>query len=526
MTIVDDWDNPVTLGDATLIGYRGTFTQFPHDLYSFILSTIRQDDEADVGLLYRWTRPMQLLWEELYGKILSLPDLLSPEKCEYKYLDYLKKKVGITDNLNYLWGVLSENEKRTMIKYFIRFVQYRGTSLGISEMMETMTGQPALYLSYFYYRWIISGDNDYEIESALGRDDDGHDTWLLSEDNIPVGVTPNLVYAQPLPGVPAIRYYQFVLDELIEQVENDPIPPKVRVKCKLTGESAEASLIYGTLYDDLGAPFDCYYAQYPLDYFFGMTSTSLSTTVTDFQASFEPDNYVSDILITDDGSLNRDMARAIVKFQRPLSERTYIRYYKLIELFEDLNRWLTISGTVVHDADEQTVTLGDPADTTILMLDYDSTLWEDYCIHIKCKFLVDFLYSEVRFMYQNDMNHYKLRWISNVPPGYPAGAISLTRVMGGAQVVLGTAYVDQLDLGVDYIFRIECFTSHRVAGDVQVLRIYQDENLLIEYTENPMPALWATIFGNIELVAQTGGELVVTSVLVHPIPGESDYVGP
>ena len=59
MAIVDYWNNPLVVAPTQVIGFRGDIEDFPHDLYSFLLSTIREADQADVALIWRWLQPMQ-----------------------------------------------------------------------------------------------------------------------------------------------------------------------------------------------------------------------------------------------------------------------------------------------------------------------------------------------------------------------------------------------------------------------------------------------------------------------------------
>lgn len=162
MTIKDSWLNPAVGATATFLGYREDLEEFPHDLYSYFLSSIRELDIANTRLLWRWLQGAQQEFESLYGKILSLPLLLSPDYCPESYLDYLKDNIGITDDMNYLWGVLSINEKRKLIKYFVRFLLYRSTPIGITEMIESMTGKNVEIRDFFDMRWIISNEVDDE----------------------------------------------------------------------------------------------------------------------------------------------------------------------------------------------------------------------------------------------------------------------------------------------------------------------------------------------------------------------------
>jgi hypothetical protein len=517
MTIEDFWGNPLSPGATTVIGYRGEITEFPHDLYSYLLSTVRKADQDEVALIWRWLQPMQQHWETQYAKILSVFNLLSPENCPTEYLDYLRKQVGILDDLSYLWTPLSELEKRKLIKYFVRFLMFRNTSFGISEELLTMTGVYFEIRDFFYYRWIISGDLDYEMETALGREDDGYDPWLISEINLPVAVQPNYVYVTIIQSKGVVQYYYvFHITNLVSQLTELPVPRYVSIRCLATGVSTRAQVFY-----DAGL----YYCVADLDFLFGQSSSSLSDVVSDFLVGFEPDPYVSDILIEDDGTLNREVVVALARFNRPASERIYIRYYLLLERFIFFELWTVTSGTATHT--DNLVTLYNASNESSIRFDRDDAIeWYDYCLTVKSNFNTAEKYCYFRFMYQDSNNYYYFRIIADTVPDIPVGTWKLGRVKNGFDTSLDTGEFDQLDISVDYVWRFECFWSLRgISTEVQYIRVYQDENLLVELADDPVP--WSPIpKGTIELAVQAGCQMEVSRVDVHSLPMEYDYIAP
>lgn len=515
MAILDFWSNPLGSVTADAIGYRGDLDEFPHDLYSFLLSTIRDADQDDISLLYRWMRPMQQFWEQQYSAILSVPDLYSPENCASELLDHLRKNIGILDDLSYLWGVLTENDKRKLIKYFIRFLVYRGTNFGLTEMIETMSGYPIELRGYFYYRWLLSGDNDLEIETSIGRENLDGDPWLISEVEVPVGIAPDAIYTGTNPNN-GLTFYLFTVNTLVEAVTNLPVPDSVQIRCRITGETIEGPLT------KIG---DDYYVKLPDGYLFEQSLLSITTSISSFRIGFEIDQYVSDILVVDDGELNHAMIQGLARFSRPISERIYIRYYNLIEDFELDERWAVQSGTVVHDETAKTVLLNHAANSTEYELDYlDSANWIDYSLNVKAQSQVVAIDSEIRFMYQDSSNYYYLKIVPGTPPVLPAGVLTLGHVVAGADTVLTAVNTDWLDINVDYVWRIDCFSSTRPGGDVQIIRVYQDENIMIENVDDPQ--LWVNTFGTIQLVVAATGQWLVDQISVHPLPMISEYVGP
>jgi len=516
MTILDVWNNPLGVPTTTAFGYRGEYEEFPHDLYSFLQSSVREADQKDVALLYRWMRPMQNFWEQEYYAIHSLSNLYSPEDCPEELLNYLRKNIGILDDLSYLWGVLTTNERRRLIKYFVRFLTYRGTDYGIAEMITTMTGYPIMLRNYFFYRWLLSGDTDLYMETALGCEDEaGYDPWIISEEETPIGYEPDLVSILTDP-VSGDDYYLIEVTSLVDAVTNPPVPLRVAIRCRVTGE---------TVFDHLYQSGSQWYVRLLDDYFFGQSDLSRSTTTTDFQCGFEIDQYVSDILVVDDGLINRDMVKGLIRFARPMSERFYIRYYKLIEDFKSIDGWETIAGTAEHNSDDKTVTIGDAAVETIFSLDYlSSDTWDDYGFVYKGQMNSYSKYYEIRFMVQDSDNYYYFQVERQPIPTFPNATWELGSCVAGVRGSLDTGTIDSLDIDIDYTWRVECFQSIRPGGAVQIIRCYQDENILVDYVEDPIS--WLNAYGSIQFVVEDGAEWLVDRIRCHPIPGEYDFVGP
>lgn len=516
MALYDYWLNPLTVGATQVIGYRGAIEEFQHDLYSFLLSTIRDQDQEQTALIWRWLQVMQDFWESQYGQILAIPVLNSPEDCPEIYLDHLRKKIGIMDDISYIWTPLTTVEKRRLIKYFVRFLRYRSTPFGIDTIVETMSGLPSTVLGYFDYRWILSGDSVATMETAIGREDDGYDPYLLSETNMPVGIIPDTVSVSVVGG---LTYYTFVLTGMVNDTIED-IPEKVYIRYLGTGAGIHAPLIFD------GSDWT---ATTEGDYLFLQPPSTLSTEPSNFRASYESDEYVSDILMVDDGTLNRDMIIGLVRFSRPSSENIYIRYYNFIDLFENFDQWDEISttATIAYSETNKNVVLGDSGDIEDAVIQAnpdESDDWFSYAVHVKMQHDVDDKYYVIRFMVQGVDDYYYLRVTPASPPTIPAATWELRKIVSSVDSLMTSGNVDQMDAGVAYIWRIESYTSERPGGDVQIFRIYQDENLLTTWEDNP--ASWGGGNGTVEIICEAGGSLTVSRVLVHPIPQEFDFVGP
>lgn len=514
MAILDYWNNALVPTPVAVIGYRGRDTEFPHDLYSFLLSTIREKDQNEgLALIWRWLQPMQDMWESQYGLIKDVPKLKSPSDCPAALLDHLRKDVGILNDLDYIWSELSEAEQRRFIRYFVRFLKFRSTGFGLDEMLETMSGQPVEIQGYFYFRWILSGEASSQQETALGREDDEYDPWLISEPNMASGIIPDAVSVATVGGQ---IYYTFVLNALVDALVELPVPSMVYIKLMGTNAGQYAPLIFDG--SDWKATCDP-------DFVFDQSETSLVTKVSNFRTAFESDEFVFDVLVEDVATLNHPMMQGLVRFSRPMSERVYIRYYSLIEKFRSFDRWTKITGTATWSSTNHNVTLGSGAAESRIDLNLTgSTDWANYCVTTKLKHTVNGKYTTILFMVQNATNYYYLKLVPATPPTIPAGQWEIHRVAAGVDNVIASGDLDWLDSGVDYMWRVECVVSERPAGDVRLFRVYQDENLLTT-TEDPIAA-GGSVKGNIAIAVETGGSLTVSRVFVHPLPMVSDFVGP
>lgn len=508
MPIVDFWNNPIAPATLQLVGYRGGGQEFPHDLYSFLLSSLREADQKETALLWRFLQPMQTAWESIYSSSFAVLNLLSAEDCPSEYLDHLRKMVGILDDLAYLWRELTESEQRRLIQYFTRFCRYRGTDLGFIEMLQTMTGQNVVLRDYFYYRWIVSGDYRSQRETALSEDLEGHDPWAISEADVIVGLYPDSVSLIPY----GAEYgYRFVVNSLVARTPNPPVGEFVIVRYASKNVWTKSPLKWD------GAD---YFLELPVGYYFGQTVESLPQSVYMFLVGAEPDPYVSDILIEQGGTLTRQAIKGLVRFSRPMSERIYIRYYLIIEGFPNLDRWSLVSGLAI--AVEGEVTLGDTTATLLICSKDGADAWENYCAGWRAQSTIVSKAMDLVFMRQSATDYYYVRVVPNPPPTLPAGSWELHQVVSSVDTTLFSGDLDQFDLEVDYYWRVECFVSPWPGGDVQLIRFYQDEVEVFDVVDNPAP--WGGAVGTVGIGVEADGEVIVSRVEVHPLPMESDLV--
>jgi hypothetical protein len=508
------WLNPLDASSSTVsfLGWRGEVTEFPHDIYSFYLSSIREEDQKYNRLLYRWIEPLQLEWESFYTKIGNLPLLYSPDDCEEEFLEYLKTNVGIDEDLNYIWGVLDEGEKRKLIKYFIRFIKFRCTNLGFEEMISAMTGTPVIIEDYFDYRYIISStgtDLENWFETAQGREGNKYDPWMISEPDLP-RVRPDTVTVET---IGSDEQYKFVVDSYIDEFP-EKYPP-TRLKIWMVKNYYYS---WGNVYHD-GSN---YIVRLPLNFLFNQDE-SYSTDQYDFFVEIESDQYIFDLKVVDDGSVNRDMIEALCKFSRPSLEGIYIRYYSYIDDLENDDNWDLVSGTATHSEDDKTLTLADASSVTVVQCNYtESSNWTDYCVAVQASVSTTSKYFEIRFMVQDSDNYMRFRVTSNGPGKAITGTWYLHRVVSGTVTLVTFGLLTQFDLDINYFWRIVAFESTSPTKKL-IYYLYQDEN---ELSSGYIAMPWTAAQGTVELVVEDGNSVTVNQVYVHPHPMESVFVGP
>lgn len=506
--IYDAWINPLTGTTTSVLGYREDVEEFPHDIYSLILSSIRDLDRKDKNLIYRFIQRMNVEWESIHWKILSLTDLLSPDYCPIEFLDYLRNNVGITSDLDYLWGKLDTSKKRKFIKFFIRFVFKRGTTNGILTMVRTMLGIDVYLKDYFGYRWLISGIETSDILTSLGFEDGiGTDPYLLSEHDIPIPIKPDTVSLISIGGTDT---YEFIINEFYNVLLNnyDQIPDVIRVANRPTGVSYLVPIFNDGDYK-VRAPVGEYFDQ-PADY---------STDVDSFYLNYDLDSYISDIMVEESTLLDKDVLIGLLKFSRPVNERFYIRYYYLIDYFEEFTKWDTISGTITHDEDNKSITLSDVGALSVIETNYStSSTWIDYSLSIKAQNNTASKYIEIRFAYQDSNNYLYIRMTPYSVPAYPGGLLNFNSVVAGVDNSLATYNIENFDLDVDYIWKVIFVNEQDTTYNIQ---IYQDEALLISMTTTKS---WNPVIGKVQLVVEDGGSSIIQQVIINPFPIETDFI--
>mgnify|MGYP001577335040 CR=1 FL=1 len=524
MPIIDLWANPTTATVLTMAGYTpSTGYVTSHRLFPMILSTIREMDINHVGLVYRWLMTLDTQWQDTDAKIRALPNLRSVDDCPDEYLTYLRRDVGILDDLAYLWEKLTIVEQRLLLKYFVFICQSRGSTAGVVSSLIAMTGRPVRIFDYFFYRWILSGTGYDEDETALGFEMEPGDPWLLTEENMPSGFRPES--AEYLSS-PSYGNYWFMVTTEMTNLVNPPIPSHLIVKYVPNNSIAFAKVV------KLG---NDYYAVCLMNETFGLDPTNTSSSIGDFLLYVEIDQYVTDIAVEDTkDDLNRDAIVGIVRFSRPLSERVYVRYYSMIEEFANIDRWtnafltsaalasgiVTLTADAVvdggfyfeNDADGNPEYTWDTYEFKCRMSVPEAScgVWVGPCVN-----LFDAGAGVAGYAFRVSVVSKIVGGFTKVPNAF--WHLEAVTLGGGAGALISAGTFASYDVDTYYTFRMSMYEE----GGIRWLRVYRDEELIIENGTIPAGTVGSVGFS----LDPTGILKIKGLMMVQATPVVYDYIG-
>lgn len=486
MPIQDLYANPITPAASSFLGFRDLGTEaFPHDIYSFLMRSLREcDRDAGDELVLRFLQQPQVEFEATYARIESLPDLMNPAKAPAAALPFLKWIVGLDGKLDFVTEDLSDDDLRRLISVAARMWKLKGTESGMVETLEALTTRKARVVNYFHFRLLSD-------EWELSREDLGFDPWLL---DVP-GYQPSVAPA----GVSDLTtHLRFDLTPLLGSL--DESGHEIRVvylptKTVQTRVSQFDGVNFVTSVDLMGQ------------------SAPPSTSLNDYRVGVDPDEFVSDIRIVDDGTLDRDLVENVVRLLRPSSERYFIRYLDFQDTFRETLRWTVESGSAATDLENGLVTLGDGGSESAIATDETGdSAWTEY--QAAAQFALGAgSWGELRFYYADASNYYAVRL------DQATGAITLRKVVAGApSTVAGPFYLTPAVLHADLNYFVRVATTDTGAG--HQIQVYVDENLLATVVDADHSA------GKLALAVSTGGEMVARFAELFQFPLESTRIGP
>lgn len=487
MPIKDLFDNPIDPSASSFLGFRDlTEEAFAHDIYSFLIRSLRDCDQGEGNtLIFRWLEQAQIEFEAVYRRIESLPTLLDPATCPTEALPYLKWVVGFSGKLDFVTEELAEADLRRLISVAAKMWKLKGTESGLVETLEALTTRKARVVNYFAFRLL---SDEWEI----GREELGFDPWLLDVPGLSPSVKPDAA------GSTATNL-DFVIDGLLGS--GDESGHEIRILCVPTGVVQVRTSLYSSGNNVVTSE----------DYM-GQTGTP-STSVDDYRVGVDPDEFVSDVRIVDDGSLDRTLVENVVRLLRPSGERYNVRYLDFQDTFRETLRWEVVSGSAATDLDAGSLTLFDAgADSVVKTDETDDGSWTEYQAAAQFALSDASGWGELRFYYLDESNFYAVR----LDPA--DGSVKLDEVVGGARATLATAYLTPpaIHPGLNYFVRVA--TTDTGAG--HQIQFFVDENLLGTVVGADR------VEGKLALAAETGQTMTVRFAELFQFPLESTRIGP
>ncbi len=145
-------------------------------MYNFLIEGLRAQDQTDEAakFLERFVQGPQTIWASIVQTIFDIPKLWSASEAPDSTLQYLKRIVGWTPDLDPITNALDFATLRRLIAASVRFWKTRGPESSIEDLLRITTTARSYVVNWFAQRFIL--DITYAGESHVG----GEDPWLLS----------------------------------------------------------------------------------------------------------------------------------------------------------------------------------------------------------------------------------------------------------------------------------------------------------------------------------------------------------
>jgi phage tail-like protein len=496
MTIQDYANNPIDPSSVSFLGFATTEApEFPHDIYSFLIESVRMFDRDHGDLLVlRFLAAPQSEFEDAYERIKSLLRLYDPELTPAAALSYVKWIVGFTSRLDFLTAGLSEYELRILISIGARMWKLKGTDAGLAYVLAAFSTYPIRVLPWFFFRTLVD-----EVE--VGRAELNVDPWLIDQPGFSPSVRPDAVY--DLTGIGL----GLALDLTTLLGATEAVPHAIRVQYVPTKEVQVVESYWsgtgnGVFVEDA----------------FGQATPS--TNVDDYRVGVDPDEFVSDLRVVDDGTgtLNRALVENLVRVLRPNSERYFVRYLDFQDTFRDAFYWTVEEGSadnVVQDREAGRVALAGDLEGAVVSIATDfpnDAAWEEYqaAIQFLLRDAVAGEWFQLRFYYQDASNYFAV----NVDPG--TTEVKLYRVVSGTPVTLATATLGIFHPGVFYVVHVA--TERVTAGTL--IQFFLDGNKLGEVVDPTFTE------GKLAAAVAAGQRAEVSFAELFQFPLASTRIGP
>ncbi len=245
---------------------------------------------------------------------------------------------------------------------------------------------------------------------------------------------------------------------------------------------------------------------------FGLNVPILTNSLNDFKVGVDPDEFVSDLKVVDDGDLDRDMIENLVRVMRPAGERIYIRYLAFQDKFRRSGDWVQVAGSVTTDFDNGQLTV-DAASVIRTDMNLDTT-WKNITARAQAKMTnVPGDYWEMRFNYVDENNFYAV----GMNPDDAERSVFLDRVIAGVRTNIGDYnFVNNFFADVYYNLMVQTAWD----GSTTLMKVFLDGNYLFEYSNALIED------GRVAIATDGTQETTLSLVEVSMCPHEHARIGP
>jgi hypothetical protein len=202
------------------------------------------------------------------------------------------------------------------------------------------------------------------------------------------------------------------------------------------------------------------------------------SSVSSYLVGLDPDEYVSELRVVDDGTLDREFVANLVEVLRPAGERIFVRFFDFQDDFRsgDLRYWEVASGSVEPDGSAGVAYLEDPGSETEIVSDSPlAAAWANFTASVRFSLrdVVAAKWGEFRFLRSDSLNFYAVR----VDPFLRT--VTLQTVLAGVRSDLFThGPMDVFHPGVPYTVHV---LVERVNGGADALiKVLLDGNFIGE----------------------------------------------
>lgn len=252
---------------------------------------------------------------------------------------------------------------------------------------------------------------------------------------------------------------------------------------------------------------------------FGLPAPIPTDDLNDYRVGVDPDEFVSDIKVVDDGDLDREMIVNLVKVLRPANERLFVRWLGFQDKFRRPGSWVTVSGSVEEDYDNGQIVL--PANATIrtdMNLDLS---WKNLVARVQAKMSdVPGYWWEMRFNYVDESNFYSV----GMDPGTGERHVFLDKVVGGSRSNLDLHYFPGNFIpNAFYNLMVQTELVPETPGSsllTTLIKVFLDGNFLFEAYDDELYE------GRVAIHNAGQGELTLSLAEVALCPYEFARVGP